>query len=79
MSAEGGGEDRLTHLDESGAARMVDVSAKPETERRAVAEARLRMSPRTAVSPAHVNSLWSGGKSAADRFSRSASDSSAMW
>jgi len=49
MSAEGGGEDRLTHLDESGAARMVDVSAKPETERRAVAEARLRMSPRTAV------------------------------
>ena len=27
---------------------MVDVGAKPETERRAVAEARLRMSPATA-------------------------------
>jgi MoaE-MoaD fusion protein len=38
----------LTHLDSAGAARMVDVSAKPETERRARAEARLRMSPATA-------------------------------
>ena len=25
--------DRLTHLDDAGAARMVDVGAKPETER----------------------------------------------
>lgn len=41
-------EERLTHLDESGAARMVDVGGKPETERRAVARARLRMSPATA-------------------------------
>lgn len=31
--------DDLTHLDEHGAARMVDVGAKPVTERRAIAEA----------------------------------------
>ena len=31
----------LTHLDESGAARMVDVGDKPATERRAVATGRL--------------------------------------
>ena len=29
---------RLTHLDDSGAARMVDISAKPATRREAVAE-----------------------------------------
>jgi cyclic pyranopterin monophosphate synthase len=40
--------DRLTHLGEDGRARMVDVGAKPETERRARARARLRMSPDTA-------------------------------
>ena len=45
-------EDRLTHLDESGSARMVDVGAKAESERRAVAEARLRMSPETAAAVA---------------------------
>jgi molybdenum cofactor biosynthesis protein MoaC/molybdopterin converting factor subunit 1 len=38
----------LTHLDPAGRARMVDVGAKPETERRARAEARLRMSAQTA-------------------------------
>ncbi|MGH2955143.1 MAG: cyclic pyranopterin monophosphate synthase MoaC [Solirubrobacterales bacterium] len=43
-----GTQPSLTHLDSTGAARMVDVSAKPETERRARAEARLRMSPATA-------------------------------
>jgi cyclic pyranopterin monophosphate synthase len=37
-----------THLDEEGRARMVDVGAKAVTERRAVARARLRMSPATA-------------------------------
>jgi len=42
-------EPRLTHLDEEGSARMVDVGAKPETERRAVARTVLRMSPRTAA------------------------------
>ncbi|MCU0314694.1 MAG: cyclic pyranopterin monophosphate synthase MoaC [Solirubrobacteraceae bacterium] len=38
----------LTHLDESGAARMVDVAAKPVTDRRAVARAVVRMTPATA-------------------------------
>jgi cyclic pyranopterin monophosphate synthase len=41
--------DELTHLDSQGSARMVDVGGKEETERRAVAEARLRMSPETAA------------------------------
>jgi cyclic pyranopterin phosphate synthase len=35
---------KLTHVDESGRARMVDVSAKPESERTAVAEGAVRMS-----------------------------------
>jgi cyclic pyranopterin monophosphate synthase len=42
-------DQRLTHVDESGTARMVDVGAKDATARRAVAEARLRMSPETAA------------------------------
>jgi molybdenum cofactor biosynthesis protein MoaC len=42
----------LTHLDASGEARMVDVGPKPVTERRARAEARLRMSPETAAAVA---------------------------
>jgi cyclic pyranopterin monophosphate synthase len=41
-------EPRLTHLDAEGAARMVDVGAKAESERVARARARLRMSPDTA-------------------------------
>jgi cyclic pyranopterin monophosphate synthase len=36
-------EPRLTHLDERGRARMVDVGGKPVTDRRAVAEGRIRM------------------------------------
>jgi cyclic pyranopterin phosphate synthase len=40
-------ERRLTHLDEEGAARMVDVGGKPETERLAEAEALVRMSAET--------------------------------
>jgi cyclic pyranopterin phosphate synthase len=44
-----GHETGLTHLDSEGEARMVDVGSKPETERRAVAEATLRMSPETAA------------------------------
>jgi cyclic pyranopterin monophosphate synthase len=36
---------KLTHLDASGAAHMVDVSAKAETVREAVAEGRITMSP----------------------------------
>jgi cyclic pyranopterin phosphate synthase len=41
-------ERELTHLDESGAARMVDVGDKRATLRRAVARAELRMRPETA-------------------------------
>jgi len=36
--------DRLTHLDEQGAARMVDVGDKSTTRRRAVARGRISMS-----------------------------------
>jgi len=38
---------RLSHLNEAGQAHMVDVSGKPETSRRAVAESRLRMRSQT--------------------------------
>jgi cyclic pyranopterin phosphate synthase len=37
----------LTHFDETGAARMVDTSAKPETLREAKASALVRMAPST--------------------------------
>ena len=37
----------LTHIDETGRARMVDVSAKAVTAREAVAEGRVRMAPGT--------------------------------
>jgi cyclic pyranopterin phosphate synthase len=46
---EGRPPSRLTHLDQAGAARMVDVSAKPETVREAVAAARLVVRPETAA------------------------------
>ena len=36
--------NRLTHLDEQGHARMVDVGGKPETARVAIASGRIRMS-----------------------------------
>lgn len=39
--------DHLTHLDEQGAARMVDVGAKPDTERTAVAGGTVYMQPET--------------------------------
>src|SRR5688572_4328520 len=39
--------ERLSHLDEQGRARMVDISAKPDTRRLAVAEGRVRMKPET--------------------------------
>jgi cyclic pyranopterin phosphate synthase len=38
---------RLTHLDPEGRPRMVDVSSKEESSRRAVAEGRIRMAPET--------------------------------
>lgn len=37
----------LTHLDQHGAARMVDVADKPVTHRRAIAGATIRMKPET--------------------------------
>jgi cyclic pyranopterin phosphate synthase len=40
------GADRLTHVDESGAARMVDVSGKDVTDRQAVATGRVLVSLR---------------------------------
>jgi cyclic pyranopterin monophosphate synthase len=38
----------LSHVDESGSVRMVDVGAKPLSRRRAVARATVRMAPETA-------------------------------
>ena len=37
----------LTHFDESGAARMVDVGAKPETDREAIASGAIELAPAT--------------------------------
>ena len=45
MSAK---KPKLTHFDEAGAARMVDVGPKPETERVAIASGRITMLPATA-------------------------------
>lgn len=41
------GEPRLTHLDEQGRAQMVDVGAKAETQREAIARGRVQMRPET--------------------------------
>ena len=41
--------DELSHVDETGAVRMVDVGAKPPARRRAVARAFVRMRPETAA------------------------------
>lgn len=38
---------KLSHIDESGKAKMVDVGAKPVVRREAVAEGTVRMSPET--------------------------------
>ncbi len=40
-------EERLTHLDETGRVRMVDVSGKEDTIREAVARGKIEMSPST--------------------------------
>ena len=40
-------DERLTHLDETGAASMVDVSDKPVSRREAVAAAFIRLQPHT--------------------------------
>ena len=41
--------DQFSHVDAEGRAQMVDVSAKPDTRRVAVAEGRVRMRPETAA------------------------------
>jgi cyclic pyranopterin phosphate synthase len=50
----------LTHLDASGRARMVDVSAKPVTVREAVARGRIRIAP-AALRLARAGRLVKGG------------------
>ncbi len=40
-------DSKLTHLDEHGRARMVDVGAKPDTERIAIARGEIHMKPGT--------------------------------
>jgi cyclic pyranopterin phosphate synthase len=50
---------QLTHLDQSGNVRMVDVTDKQETLREAVAKARIRMSPQT-VSLVETNQISKG-------------------
>ena len=50
---------RLSHVDEQGQARMVDVSGKEETERTAVARATVEMEPATAALVA-ANGLHKG-------------------
>jgi len=42
-----GPENRLSHFDDQGQAHMVDVSGKPVTDRVAVAEGTVRMTPAT--------------------------------
>ena len=44
----------LTHIDDEGEARMVDVSAKPEQEREAVARGEIRLAKAT------LNTIESG-------------------
>lgn len=44
--------DKLSHIDEAGRARMVDVGDKPASDRRARARATVRMAPETAAAVA---------------------------
>ena len=52
-------EESLTHVGPDGAARMVDVSAKPETSREAIAEGVIRMRAET-LSAIRGNQLKKG-------------------
>ena len=45
--------ERLTHLDPLGRARMVDVTQKEPSHRRAIAKCRVHMTPETASLIAH--------------------------
>ena len=47
MSVSSSSENSLTHIDESGKVRMVDVGGKPETERIAVERGSIVMKPET--------------------------------
>lgn len=47
MAEQSKSAKQLTHLDESGNVRMVDVTEKAETAREAIARARVRMAPHT--------------------------------
>jgi cyclic pyranopterin phosphate synthase len=47
--------EQLTHLDAGGRARMVDISDKPGSDRRAIARAVVRVSARTAAAVAAGN------------------------
>lgn len=47
MSQQDKPNNHLTHLDEHGNIRMVDVTERPETVREAVVKARVRMAPQT--------------------------------
>ena len=52
-------DDELTHTDESGATEMVDVGAKPDSRRRAVASGSIRLRPAT-VDAVRENDLDKG-------------------
>ena len=41
--------NKLTHLDEHGQARMVDIGGKPDSARKAVATGRIRLSPEALI------------------------------
>jgi len=47
MSEDAEATDALTHTDDEGSVRMVDVGDKPDTERRAVATGTIRLEPST--------------------------------
>jgi cyclic pyranopterin phosphate synthase len=55
----GDGDRELTHTDESGEARMVDVGEKPPTPRRAVARGRVDLEPST-VEAVRANEIGKG-------------------
>ncbi|NIJ07674.1 cyclic pyranopterin phosphate synthase [Sphingomonas vulcanisoli] len=58
---------KLTHLDETGAAQMVDISAKPATRREATAEGRILMSA-DAIAAIRAGSLAKGDALAVARI-----------
>ena len=60
------GVSELSHVDESGSVRMVDVGGKPMSRRRAVARATVRMAPETARAPPRA----AEGRRARDRAAR---------